>query len=176
MYIIESHNLLPKYYHRPRQERYYDPKELCYRHKFTWVDRTNGRIHLETDDINILYSRKPLVLFWWVTEYNSELDYSNRKKQHLPPQYNNLLRLRLRVFDEKKASGLTYHRGELIRRDFQDSIFAMTNYPTLVNATLPASKQDYDLPTRWVNYSVRPVSNYIPKQTVVAPLKNLTSA
>ncbi|WP_069791305.1 hypothetical protein A5482_015110 (plasmid) [Cyanobacterium sp. IPPAS B-1200] len=171
MFILQSHNLKPRLFFKPRNELYYDNTTFTHKERWTWVDKVSGRVHVESSNSNIMYCDSPLVLFWYVAYYDSEKDKNRKKKPLLPQQYSSVLRLKIEQYDPSKSS-ITYQKGILDRREFNNTLFPMQNKPSLINASFPASQQPFNLQTRWLNYAVLPATAYIPNTAIVSDLKN----
>ena len=171
MFILESHNLRAGLFFPPREEFYYDNTTFTHKKRWAWIDKVSGRVHVESSNPDIMKLKKDLVLFWYISYYDSNKDIHRNKKPLLPEQYNSVLRLKIEEYEPSRGS-ITYQRGILDRREFLNTLFPMQNKPSLINASFPANKQPFDLLTRWLNYSVLPATPHIPRNAIVSDLRN----
>lgn len=166
MYILISHNLKEKNYHfreSPLYEvvgrRESDPN------KFVWVDRSNGRFHVESMSRDIFTTKDPLMLWWLVNSNKRDVFPLLRQVKEdladIPKVYDAVVKLRIEKYKPSKADKL-YQKIKLERHIMQGSTFGCVNKPVVTSSVMPVSSQkSLGEITSWVQYLALPISNYI---------------
>lgn len=166
MYIIKHHNLKEKNYNL-RESAPYEVKgnRTPDPNKFVWVDRSNGRFHVESMSRDIFTTNEPLML-WWLVNSNKRdaFPLTRQFKEDLaemPLEYDAVVRLRIEKYKPSKADRL-YQKIILERHIMKGSTFGCIDKPSIISAVMPVSNQKaIGEITQWVQYIAMPVNNYI---------------
>lgn len=168
MYILKSHNLKENHYHL-RESAPYDVEDArpSDPNKFVWVDRSNGRFHVESLSRDIFTTDEPLML-WWLVNANKRdvfplLRQVKEDLADIPKRYDAVVKLRIEKYKPSKADKL-YQKIVLERHIMKGSTFGCIDKPVVTSAVMPVSSQKSTGEiTQWVQYLAMPVSNYILK-------------
>lgn len=174
MYILEEHNLKKKDFHEPRHERIYNTQRGVSDWRFVWVDKANGRVHLESSIEDWWETEDPLFVTYFTRLYENHKAPMKRKirneNANLPEEYQSILQVKIDKYDPSQVDGL-YEKVELCRRHYGHSLFPIENKPNLATFSLPTTKQDYAVPTVWLTYSFYPKNVIIPQTTFIHKAK-----
>ncbi|BAQ67101.1 hypothetical protein [Geminocystis sp. NIES-3709] len=159
-YILTNHNLKEKHYHCKRQHSKHPKDKGC---KYVFIDRQNGRFHIESSYRDIFTMPLPMMM-WWFVNYNERdrMPYNRQVEETLhdmPEAYNAVVRIKLEPYQPTKADKLL-QQVNLQRSVIKHTAFGVVDKPSVVSAVMPLGHQRSSLEiTDWLQYLALPNGN-----------------
>lgn len=132
--------------------------------KFVWIDKSNGRFHVESSQEDIFSRATPLMMWWLINNNVRDMMPYNRQLEEtladMPESYNAVVRIKLEPFQPNKQADKLLPKIVLQRREISSTTFGVVDKPSVVSAVMPKSKQRSSLEiTDWVQYMAMPDGN-----------------